>query len=148
MWVRIAEVARVATLQLQLAGYREVEGSLSKQAVRCQQGMLRVLAKLDRRGAWRGRWLLRRKAYSYVYHCCAQLYGAAGWYPTALTGSLKSLLWYPLPFASTELSAVGERPRRMIVNLLRWIGLQSPDHPRTAALPPGELDAIQLLAQN
>src|SRR5205085_8827028 len=68
LWIRVAEAAPIANLDLCLTGYRDVVGSVSKQAERCEAGMLRILSKLDAQKVWRGRWLLRRKAYSYVYH--------------------------------------------------------------------------------
>src|SRR4051812_30447055 len=106
LWLRVAERTRVAILEMPLTGYRDVPGSVSKQGTRCQQGMLRILHKLDERGVWGHRWLLRRKAYSYVYHSCAFIHAAAGHYPTALACSLKSLLWYPLLYRRAEVSCV------------------------------------------
>jgi hypothetical protein len=88
--------------------------------------MLRILHKLDERRVWRGRWALRRKAYSYVYHSCAYLHGVAGGYRRALRCSLKSFGWYPLPYRRREVKTPAERPKRFVLNLLRWAGLKSP----------------------
>lgn len=133
LWLRVAALAPVANLELPLTGYRQVAGSLSKQAVACQTGMLKILRKLDDSDAWRGRRLLRRKAYSYVNHSCAYLHGAAGNYPTSLLNSLRSLAWYPLPYRREEVDIAAERPRRMLVNLLRWLGLKPAEPPSVAA---------------
>src|SRR5206468_1834893 len=66
LWLRVAAVAALANVELPLTGYRQVEGSVSKQAARCEAGMRAILGKLEASGSLRGRPLLRRKAYSYV----------------------------------------------------------------------------------
>ncbi len=137
LWLRVAEVAPIANLELPLTGYRDVPGSVSKQAARCLAGMLRILHKLDQRRAWHGRWLLRRKAYSYVYHSCAYIYAAAGLYPRALACSLKSLGWFPLPYRRGDVTTAGERPKRALVNLLRWLRLKQ-EWARPAQLLPSQ----------
>ncbi len=133
LWLRVAETAPVANLELPLMGYRDVQGSVSKQGARCQAGMLRILEKLDERAAWGGRWLLRRKSYSYVYHACACIYAGAGEHAESLSCSLKSLLWYPLPYGRGEVTTRGERLRRLLVNFLRWAGLKRGPTPRPTA---------------
>jgi glycosyltransferase involved in cell wall biosynthesis len=124
LWLRLAETGRVANVELALTGYRDAPNSVSKQVKRCQDGMVRILRKIDGRGGWRGRWLLRRRAYSYVSHSCAYLYGAAGRFPQALGCSVNSFLWYPLPYRTGDAAVVCERPRRLLVNLLRWLKLK------------------------
>jgi glycosyltransferase involved in cell wall biosynthesis len=127
LWLRVAEVAPIVNLELPLVGYRDVPGSVSKSVERCQTSMLRILRKLDEQGAWRGRRVLRRKAFSYVYHSCAYLHGAAGSYRRALACSLYSVAWYPLPYRACEVKTPGERPKRLLINLLHWLGLRSPE---------------------
>jgi glycosyltransferase involved in cell wall biosynthesis len=129
LWLRIARHSAMANLELKLTGYRNVEGSVSKQIERCRNGMLQILGKIDQQRGWNGRWLLRRKAYSYVNHSCAYLYGAAGRYPNALASSLSSILWYPLPYTCSEAMHSWERPRRMLVAFLRWLRLKAADPP-------------------
>ena len=129
LWLRVAEAAPVANLELPLTGYRDVAGSLSKQAQRCEPCMLRLLQKLDERKLWRGRRWLRRKAYGYAYHSCAYVHSAAGGYGRSLACSLKSLAWYPFPYRSGEVKSRGERPVRVLLNALRWLGLRSADAP-------------------
>src|SRR5262249_6362913 len=73
LWLRVAELAPIANLDHPLMGYRDVPGSVSKQARTCEASMLRIIRKLDRRKSWRGRWLLRRKATSFVHHTCSEL---------------------------------------------------------------------------
>lgn len=141
LWLRVAELAPIANLDLPLMGYRDVPGSVSKQAERCEAGMIRILKKLDERKVWGGRWLLRRRAYSYVYHSCAYLHGAAGRYGRSLSRSAKSFCWYPLPYSKHEAEIDWERPKRFLVNLLRLAGLKSPDAP--VPLPPASCGAAQ-----
>lgn len=143
IWLRVAEIARVGNLELPLTGYRDVPGSVSKQATRCQTSMLRILQKIDKRELWQGRRLLRRKAYSYVYHSCAYLHGAAGNHRRAIGHVLWSLLWYPFPYGRADVAIWAERPRRLFVNLLRWMRLKRADSPRPAAFADGAADALQ-----
>jgi len=133
LWLRVAEGGPIANLELPLTGYRDVPGSVSKQAERCEAGMLRILHKLDARGVWRGRWLLRRKSYSYVYHSCAHVHSAAGSHRRALACSWLSLGWYPFPYRRQEVKCRGERPKRLLVNLARVLGLKSPVPTRAAS---------------
>ncbi|HMF14016.1 MAG TPA: glycosyltransferase family A protein [Gemmataceae bacterium] len=124
LWLRVAEMAPVGNLELPLMGLRALPGSLSRRARTCQTGMLRLLQKLDGRGAWKGRRLLRRKAYSYVHHSCSLIWDEAGERRTALLACLKSFLWYPLPYRRPEAALWLERPRRFLVILLRLLGLK------------------------
>jgi hypothetical protein len=89
--------------------------------------MLRTLRKLDARGAWRGRRLLRRRAYSYVEHACAYVYSAQGRQARALACAFRSIATYPLPHARGELFIPLERVRRAAVIALRLLRLKSPD---------------------
>jgi glycosyltransferase involved in cell wall biosynthesis len=120
-WLRAAEVAAVANLQVPLTGYRTVPGSLSKRAATMQAGMRRILRKVDERRAWRGRWLLRRKAYSYLNYSCSYLHGAAGSYAVALGNMLKSLAWYPLPYRRSEVRMALARPKILLTTLWRML---------------------------
>ena len=139
LWLRVAERGRIANLELPLTGYRDVPGSVSKQVERCEAGMVRILQKIDRQGAWNGRTLLRRRAFSYLNHSCAYMYGAAGRYPKALASSLKSFLWYPMPYRDGEAATAWERPRRLLVNLLRWLRLKPAEGSRI--IPPRETES-------
>jgi glycosyltransferase involved in cell wall biosynthesis len=141
LWLRVAEHAAVGNLDEPLTGYRSVEGSLSKRPAACAAGMQRLLQKLDERNVWQGRWLLRRKAYSYVHHSCAYVYAAAGRPRTAVAKSLRSLVWYPIPYRRREVGVPFERVLRLIVNLLRVGGLKPAESPR-ATEPNGALCEI------
>jgi glycosyltransferase involved in cell wall biosynthesis len=123
LWLRVALLAGIANLELPLTGYRSVPGSVSKQARRCQAGMLRILQKIDAQGAWGHRWLLRRRAYGYIHHSCAYMFDAAGEPITALLNVAQSFLWYPLPLKRSEVAISCERPKRALVILGRLLHL-------------------------
>lgn len=127
-WLRIAEVAGIGFLPARLTGYRTLPGSLSTRAGSMEAGMRRILFKLDSRDFWRGKQLLRRRAYSYASYSCAQLHGAAGEQWTAIARLLDSLIWYPLPYRRSEAGVSCGRLRRLAVSLLRLGGLSGP-HP-------------------
>src|SRR5207237_10725019 len=94
LWLRVAEFATVANLELPLTGYRTVAGSLGRQAVTMDAGMRRILRKLDERAVWKGRGLLRRQAHSYLNYSCSYMYRAAGCPGAALRKLLRSVAWY------------------------------------------------------
>jgi glycosyltransferase involved in cell wall biosynthesis len=123
-WLRAAEVGGVGILESPLTGYREVPGSLSRRAVSMEAGMRRILLKLDGRDFWRGDRMLRRRAYGYVAYACAFLHGADGDNRTALSRVFESLAWYPLPLARSEAGTVCVRLRRVVVLLLRCLGVR------------------------
>ncbi len=133
LWLRIAEISTVVNLKLPLTGYRIVPGSVSQQPQRCEQGMYRILKKLDDHQAFKGSLLLRRKAQSYILHSCAYLYGAADHQPEALKRAIKSLLTYPFPYRHNEVESLFERPKRLAVILLRMLKLKPLD-PNTIVL--------------
>lgn len=142
-WLRVVALAPGANLPLPLVGYRAVAGSVSRHAVRCQAGMLRILEKVDAAGGWGGRRRLRRRAYSYAYHSCSYIHGAAGNWWTAAWNSVRSFLWYPLPYPRS-LTEVGlERPRRLAVHLLRLARLKAPDSAPADSFPTGRPNALQ-----
>jgi glycosyltransferase involved in cell wall biosynthesis len=136
LWLRVAEVAEVANLELPLTGYRMVPGSLSKQAVSMASGMRRILQKLDERDAWRVRRWLRRKAYSYCDYSCAYMYGAAGSHRQALRHLLASLAWFPLPFRRREVKMHLARPKMLVMLLLRLLSLKPLPTPQGEGFPP------------
>jgi glycosyltransferase involved in cell wall biosynthesis len=135
LWLRVAELAPVANLELPLVGYRTVPGSLSRQARTFQTGSLRLLQKLDARGVWKGRRLLRRKAYSYSHHSCSHVWDETGQRRVALLACLKSFVWYPLPYRRPVATLWLERPRRFLAIFLRLLGLK-----------PAAPDSVPLLA--
>jgi hypothetical protein len=105
--------------------------------------MRRILQKIDERHLWRGRWLLRRKAYGYMNHSSAYLFGACGQHRMALWKSLRSFTWYPLPYQRDEMATRFERPKRALITLLRMLHIRGPSAPLASALVEGELDALE-----
>lgn len=130
LWLRIAEEHRVAVQEIPLVGYRTVSGSLGRRAVSMETGLRRILRKLDDRRAWRGDWLLRRKARAYCGYSCAFLYSAAGDQKSALSRILGSILEYPLPYRSGEVRFLFGRLRMLTMILRRLPG--GARAPRTA----------------
>lgn len=121
-WVRVAQRAPAANLLLPLTGYRDVGGSLSKQAARMEDGMRRILEKLEAGGAFTGRPWLRRKAWAYYLYDCARMYRDAGDLGRALTRNLRALARYPMPLRDPEDGKPVQRIRH-VLGLLR-MGLQ------------------------
>jgi glycosyltransferase involved in cell wall biosynthesis len=124
LWLRLAEMGTVATLDLPLTGYRQVPGSLSRQATTMRAGMRQILRKLDHRNAWAGQRWLRRKAYGYCDYSCAYMAGAAGLPGRALGDVARSMLWYPLPYGKSEVRFPLARLRMLPMNLARLLRLR------------------------
>jgi glycosyltransferase involved in cell wall biosynthesis len=120
-WLRVLEVAPGAILAIPLSGYRITPGGISQNAARCRDGMLRILQKVDARGGWTGRWLLRRKAYSYVNHACSCLFSDSGSHGEALACCLRSIAWFPLPYGRDEVVTPCERLKRTAVVGVRLV---------------------------
>jgi glycosyltransferase involved in cell wall biosynthesis len=126
-WLRVADSGAIEVIDAPLTGYRVVPGSLSRRARSMEEGMRRILRKLDARGFWRGRRFLRRRAYGHFYSSAAQLYASAGEQRTAMARLVASFFWYPLPFPADDAQVVLMRPRRLAVALMRALGLKRPD---------------------
>ena len=124
LWLRIAQAGAVAIIDLPLTGYRQVPGSLSRQATTMRAGMRRILHKLDQRQSWQGQRWLRRKAYGYCDYSCAYMAGAAGLPGRALGDVARSLLWYPLPYEKSEVRFPLARLRMLPMNLARLLRLR------------------------
>lgn len=129
LWLRIAEFSTAVNLNLALVGYRIVPGSVSRQPERCISSLKRIIAKLDQRQAWRGRWLLRRKALSYIEHEAADLHRCAGNVRRAIGHSLRSFAMYPFPYRPSETEVSLERLKRLGSILLRLMHVRPP-YPR------------------
>jgi len=145
LWLRVAGFATLANIELRLTGYRQVEGSVSKQAARCEAGMRAILGKLEASGVLRGRPLLRRRAYSYVNNSCSILHAAEGRLGRALWMNLASLAWYPWPYDRQVADVRFERPKRLAVAVMRVLGLKPVPAAPATGLPAGPADALQRL---
>jgi glycosyltransferase involved in cell wall biosynthesis len=126
-WQRTAASRPVANLALPLTGYRRVPGSIGSRAVGIENGLRRVLQKLDSRAAWQGQPFLRRKAISQMHFSLAYLHGAAGHQWAALRRMLQSFIWYPFPYARRESGTTFARLRRTAALLFRLLRLMPPE---------------------
>ena len=64
--------------------------------------MRAILEKLERTGAFRGRPLLRRKAWGYFRYSCGFMRFQAGETGAAVGHLLRSLIGYPLPYGRAD----------------------------------------------
>ena len=145
MWLRVGQLAKMAHLDLPLTGYRSVPGSLSRRAATMEACERRILRKMDERRVWKGRWLLRRKSYSYLTFSCCNMYAAEGRRVRGLVSLLRSLAWYPFPYRATEVRTPLVRFKQFIVILLRMLGLKPEEPQPQAAFTDGRIDALEML---
>ena len=118
LWLRVAQRAKLAILPTPLSGYRTVVGSLSKNAVRMEEGMRRILGKLDAAGVFRGRPLFRRRAWAYFRYSCGYMHHAAGHRGRAVRHLALSVAGYPWPFPRADVRYAFGRPRLMLAAAL------------------------------
>ena len=144
LFLRVSEVAKVAMIQLPLLGYRDTPGSLCKLLDQREREQRQILRQVDERGSFRGRWLLRCKAHSYMHHSCSVVHAWAGDHAGATSRALKALLYYPLPYQRDEVNMPLARPKRLAVNLLRLARLKRPDG-GPEARPAPAADALQTI---
>jgi len=114
LWLRVAQHAGCAFLPEKLTGYRTVLGSLSKNAIRMEDGMRLILEKLEAAGVFRGKPLLRRKSWGYYHYSCAFMHSAAGHRGESRSHSLKSFLKYPWPYDSDDVRYLFGRLRLLL----------------------------------
>jgi glycosyltransferase involved in cell wall biosynthesis len=127
LWLRVAQLAAVANLPLPLTGYRDVQGSISKQAVRMEAGMQAILGKLEAAGVFHRRPLLRRKAWSHFYYSTAYMHGVAGNRSAALRNSYRALTSFPFPYQRGEVKMRFARARLFVTSLRRWLTSSRPE---------------------
>ena len=128
MWLRLAARFVLAKLPLPLLWFRLHPDSLSTKALPMEEAELRVLRRAFAEApALRGRWLLRRKAFSHALLASAQTFGASRQWRAALLRVASSLLLWPLPFRRDETGASFIRLRVLSVLLLRALRLRAPD---------------------
>lgn len=127
LWIRIAEVAPIAYLPVALVGVRVIEGSLSRQSGAIRTHVFTMLKKIDARGTWKSRPLLRRKAYSFAYCTSAYVEQLEGHYITSCLTLLKSLALYPFPYKRSEVNTAWIRPKSIIIYGMRMLHLAPPE---------------------
>jgi glycosyltransferase involved in cell wall biosynthesis len=113
MWLRAGQVAPIANIPLQLIGYRDVEGSLSKRAVSMESGLRRIRSKLVAAGVFKRRPIFRASTWSFLQITCAHMYRVSGNRAKALRLTVNSLLAYPLPFRRGDVNTSFTRLRML-----------------------------------
>jgi glycosyltransferase involved in cell wall biosynthesis len=123
LWLRLGEQFPMGVLDAPLVGYREVAQSLGRRASSMEAGLARVLRKMDERDSWKGRWLLRRKSYSYWRYSCAYMHVSGGELRLALVRIVQSLVLYPMPLRRCEvrMSCARARLLSMIVRRIMHV---------------------------
>jgi glycosyltransferase involved in cell wall biosynthesis len=120
LWIRVAQRAKVANLSVSLAGYRlTTPGSLSKDAARMEAGMRAILNKVEAAGVFRGRPLLRRKAWGYCRSSWGYLHARAGHRAAAAKHFALSILGYPFPYPRADIRYRLGRVRMLLAVLVR-----------------------------
>lgn len=127
LWLRIAERWKMANLDVRLTGYRFRATSLGRQPVTMEDGLCRVLRKLEQRNAWagpRGKFL-RRKSRAYLYYTCALMYREHGRWAAAFNRAVRSIMVFPYPFRNQEVRTRFGRPKLLVLLIvsqlpLRW----------------------------
>lgn len=134
LWLRVAEVGQVAVLGAELVGYRTISQSLGRRVASMEAGLSRVLHRIDERGTWHGRWLLRRKSFSYWRYSCAFMHAEAGDYRTALARIVRSFALYPIPYRAAEVRLPLARLRLLSMIVRRALRPQPKPSGRTPHL--------------
>jgi glycosyltransferase involved in cell wall biosynthesis len=147
LWLRAARCAAVAKLPLPLTGYRNVPGSLGKQAVSMEVGMRLILAKQSTLGVFRGRPLLERKAWSYLLYSCAYMRGAAGQHARAVRMLLQSMIEYPFPYRSSEVRMPLARMRLLYRSVVRSVKASIATAPMPSSQASGPMVATSSLVR-
>jgi glycosyltransferase involved in cell wall biosynthesis len=132
LWIRVAQRAKVANLPIALTGYRSATpGSLSKNADRMEEGMQAILDKLEGTGVFRGRALLRRKAWGYFRYSCAFMRFRAGETRAAVQNIVRSLIGYPLPYGREDVRTRFGRVRLLAAATIASLQANRQHSPRT-----------------
>jgi glycosyltransferase involved in cell wall biosynthesis len=113
LWLRCAQIAKVAILSEPLTGYRDTFGSLGKQAETMRRGLLRIHEKLDAAGVWKCAWF-RRKCRAHVDYSTGYMYYAGGRAGKAAGLLAQSLLTYPAPMSPPDVRYHWARVRLLL----------------------------------
>jgi glycosyltransferase involved in cell wall biosynthesis len=120
MWIRVARLAPIAKLDVRLAGYGgQTPGSLSKNALRMELGERAILKKVEAAGLFRGKPILRRKAWAYFRYASGRGHYYAGNRWIAAKHLALSILVYPLPYKRLLISHSFGRIRSLAVVILK-----------------------------
>jgi glycosyltransferase involved in cell wall biosynthesis len=143
MWIRIAASYPIVKLEVPLWWYRVHGANKSYVPARQEAAGLRVLAKtFAKSGPLSKRFLLKRKAYSYAAYAAAQNFSTIGAELPALLRILRSLVLWPFPYSSREVSTTLARPKKLLITLLRLLGALPKAVPQTTSRTPDSLEAV------
>jgi glycosyltransferase involved in cell wall biosynthesis len=146
MWIRLAGCCTLAKLCLPLFFYRVHAASLSNKSAQMEQNELRVLDKaFTQVPALRGRWLLRRRAYSQAAFMSAQLFRSNRQGGAALRRLFWSYYYWPLPLRVHSDGGFCVRARVAANVLLRLLKLRAPE-PASADLAIAEAPPLPPLS--
>jgi glycosyltransferase involved in cell wall biosynthesis len=125
MWIRFACHYAIAQLQAPLSWYRVHGDSMCFVAERMVSSERKVLEKsFTELPNLRGKWLTRLMAYSYFARSAAYTYETAGQRAKALAHIVYSLALWPLPFSRRHSMRRLERPKKLVLILLRMFWLR------------------------
>jgi glycosyltransferase involved in cell wall biosynthesis len=128
MWLRVASRASVGVIDSKLTGYNVgAPNSLSKNAERMERDTLRIIAKHEAMGAFRGKFLLKQRTLSNNALTAAYMYFAAGMHFASLARLGRSYWRWPLPFRKPNVHEPFVRLRLVIANFRRMILPQKAD---------------------
>jgi glycosyltransferase involved in cell wall biosynthesis len=143
MWIRIAASFPVVKLEAPLWWYRIHGANKSYVPARQEAAGLRVLEKtFAPTGPLRRHSLLKRKAYSYAAYAAAQNFSSVGRELPALTRILSSLWLWPFPYQSYEVATSLARPKKLIITLLRLLGVLQRNIPEKTGRIPGSITPL------
>jgi glycosyltransferase involved in cell wall biosynthesis len=128
MWIRIACDFPTVILHVPLWWYRVHSSSMSYHTETMVRSERQVLQKtFAEHASLRRNWLTRLQSYSYFARSSAYSYDTAGHSTKALAQILYSLALWPLPFARRHSLDPLERPKKLVLIVLRMLGLRKPD---------------------
>jgi glycosyltransferase involved in cell wall biosynthesis len=125
MWIRIASLFPAAMLRVPLWWYRIHGSSMSYHAENMIRSERQVLEKTFAANRFLGKnYLIRLQTFSYFHRSAAFTYDTAGMHSRALAQIIWSLALWPFPLSARVCLAPLERPKMLVVILLRMFGLK------------------------
>jgi glycosyltransferase involved in cell wall biosynthesis len=138
MWIRIASCFPVVKLEVPLWWYRVHGANKSYLPARQEAAGLKVLDKTFAPSSpLSKRFFLKKKAYSYAAYAAAQNFSSVGSELPALVRILRSFLLWPVPYQRRDVSTGLARPKKLIITLLRLLGIMPRTVSQVSAHAPG-----------
>jgi glycosyltransferase involved in cell wall biosynthesis len=143
MWIRIAMAYPVVKLDVPLWWYRVHGANKSYVPARQEAAGLRVLAKtFAKPGPLSKRFRLKHQAYSYAAYTAAQNFSVIGEETQALRRILRSFLLWPFPHSRRDVPMALARPKKLLITLLRLLGIVPKVVPQVTSRTPNVLQPI------